>query len=98
MATTKKPQDHKSKVEANPDSPFVFTHDGETFELAAPSAVLTAGFSRKNRHKTLEDQFFTLIEALADDAALAAIDDMRKDEFQQFQIDFYAHSGADLGE
>ncbi len=94
-----KPQDHKKKtVEARPDEPFDFVHDGETYSLRAPSDVLTAGFARKHRHLSLEDQFFTMIEALADEDALDAIDEMKKDEFTQFQLDFFAHAGVELGE
>lgn len=99
MAAPKKPQDRKpKKVEPRPDEPFEFEHDGETFTLSAPSDVLTVGWARKNRHRTLEDQLFTLIEAIADKDALAAIDDMRKAEFEEFQRAFYAHSGISLGE
>lgn len=95
----KKPQDRKpKKVAANPDEPFEFEHDGETFTLAAPSAVLTAGFARRTRHMDLANQFFEMVEELADEKALAAIDEMQKDEFQQFQRDFYAHAGVELGE
>ncbi len=95
----KKPQDRKpKKVTPTPDEPFEFQHGGETFILAAPSEVLTVGFARKNRNRDQMDQFFTIIEALADADTLAAIDDMKKDEFHQFQLDFYAHAGIELGE
>lgn len=99
MATPRKPQDRKPKtVEARPDEPFEFEHDGQTYTLAAPSDILTVGWARKNRHRTLDDQLFTLIEAIAEDDALAAIDEMRKPEFEKFQHDFFAHSGITLGE
>lgn len=99
MATPRKPQDHKTKqVEPSPDEPFEFEHNGETFTLAAPSSVLTVGWSRKNRHRGAEDLLFTLLEAIADEDALAAIDDMRKPEFIEFQKAFYAHAGVELGE
>jgi len=97
MAT--KPQDHKPKKRiANPDKSFEFEHNGDTFTLAAPSQVLTAGFARRTRHMDLANQFFEMVEALADADALSAIDEMQRDEFQQFQRDFYAHAGIELGE
>lgn len=100
MATT--PQDHKKKTEtkpeAHPDQPFQFEHNGETFQLAASDDVLDAGFARRNRNLTQEQQFWALIEALADDAALAAIDEMKRPEFQDFQRAMYAHMGVELGE
>lgn len=99
MAEKKKPQDRKPKKRAaNPDEPFEFEHGGETFTLAAPSQVLTAGFARRTRDLPLANQFFEMVEALADADALAAIDEMQRDEFQQFQRDFYAHAGVELGE
>ena len=95
----KKPQDRKpKKVAANPDEPFEFEHNGEKYKLSAPSEVLTAGFARRTRHMDLANQFFEMIEALADEETLAAIDEMQKAEFQQFQRDFYAHAGVELGE
>nr|WP_274635531.1 hypothetical protein [Microbacterium bovistercoris] len=92
-----KPQDHKTKT-AQPDEPFEFAHAGKTYQLAPPSEVLTAGFARANRRRSQEDQLFTMLEALADDDTLKAIDEMKRDEFKQFQIDFYSHIGVELGE
>ncbi len=105
MATPRTPQDRlpkreaAEKIEPHPELPFTFTGpDGETYQLAATEDILDAGFARRNRNKTPEDQLFTMLEALADDDALAAIDSMKKHEFLQFQRDFYAHTGAELGE
>lgn len=95
----KKPQDHLPPAkDPNPDEPFEFEHKGKTYTLAAPSSVLTVGFARANRRRSLDDQLFTLLEALADESALAAIDDMKKKEFVAFQQAFFEHSGVSLGE
>lgn len=99
MAQARTPQDHKPKKKtADPSTPFVFEHNGQQFQLAAPEDVLTAGFTRQIRKLSQLDQLFTMFEALADEDALAAIDEMKKPEFEQFQKDFYEHIGADLGE
>ena len=99
MAAPRKPQDHKTKqADPAPDEPFEFEHGGQTFSLSAPSEVLTAGFARKNRHRDSTDQLFTMLEVLADEAALDAIDDMKRDEFAAFTGAFYEHAGIELGE
>ena len=99
MAAPRKPQDRKPKQETTEAevTPFEFEHNGETYTLASAD-VLDAGFARRNRKLTPDDQFFTLIEELADEDALAAIDSMKKAEFDVFQRAFYAHSGIELGE
>lgn len=99
MASPRTLQDHKpKKTQPDPSAPFAFEHNGETFQLAAPEDVLTAGFTRQIRKLNQVDQLFTMIEALADEDALAAIDEMKKTEFERFQRDFFEHIGADLGE
>lgn len=98
MTAPKKPQDRQPKqAHPSPDESFEFDHHGETFTLASAD-TLTAGFARKNRKLSPDDQLFTVLEALADDEALAAIDSMNKAEFEEFQRVFFAHSGIELGE
>ena len=75
--------------------PFKFTHDGKQYQLL-PSSVLDVGFARRMRKLTGEDQLFTVLEALADEETLAAIDDMHHEEFLQFQWDWQNHN-ADEG-
>lgn len=100
----KKPQDHKpkkkaeDKPEARPDEPFEFEHDGKAYTLAVPAEVLTAGFARRTRHLDLASQFFEMLELLADEKTLAAVDEMQRDEFNAFQRSFYEHIGVELGE
>lgn len=93
------PQDHKPKAaETGPEAPFVFKHAGKTYELSPAADFMTAGFARQNRHLSQAEQLFLIIEGLADDETLAAIDTMKGTEFKQFQQDFYAHNGVELGE
>jgi hypothetical protein len=74
---------------------FKFQHGGKQYQLR-PSSSLTVGFARKIRKLREEDQIFTVLEALADEETLAAIDDMGHAEFQQFQWDWQKHN-ADEG-
>lgn len=99
MAAPKKPQDRLTKQAVNETegAPFEFEHGGKSFTLNSAD-TLDAGFARKNRKLSPDDQLFTLLEALADDEALAAIDSMKKAEFEAFQRAFFAHSGIELGE
>ncbi|QDG88868.1 hypothetical protein [Pseudarthrobacter sp. NIBRBAC000502770] len=99
MAAPRKPQDRQTKAvnDSAETEPFEFEHHGQTYTLASAD-TLDAGFARKNRKLAPDDQFFTVLEALADDETLAAIDSMRKQEFEQFQKAFFAHSGIELGE
>lgn len=99
MAAPRKPQDRQAKAvnESEETEPFEFDHNGKTYTLASAD-TLDAGFARKNRKLSPDDQFFTVLEALADEETLAVIDSMRKQEFEKFQRAFFAHSGIELGE
>jgi hypothetical protein len=100
MAAPRKPQDRKAKdvkEESGVHIPFEFEHNGQTYHLAAGD-TLTVGFARKMRHLSQGDQVFLLIEALADEEALAAIDDMHAEEFETFQKAWKQHSGITPGE
>ncbi|MBF6428722.1 hypothetical protein IU440_29155, partial [Nocardia cyriacigeorgica] len=44
------------------------------------------------------DQFFTVLEALADEDTLAVIDDLEQKEFQKLQTEWFRHAGVDVGE
>jgi hypothetical protein len=74
---------------------FKFQHKGKAYQLA-PSNILGVGFARRIRKLGPEDQLFTVLEALADDETMAAIDDMGHEEFHQFQWDWQRHN-ADEG-
>lgn len=74
---------------------FKFEHRGNEYQLA-PSSTLDVGFARRIRHLPEADQIFTVLEQLADEETLAAIDTMNHDEFLQFQWRWQRHN-ADQG-
>lgn len=99
MATPKQPQDRKPKAsDADSSEAFTFEHDGESYTLKPTLEYITPGFLRKVRKQNDLDAFFTILETLADDEQLEAIDSMTHSEFQQMNKDFYAHLKASRGE
>lgn len=94
----RKPQDHQSKATPAPAGPFTFEHRGEEYTLADHADVLTAGFARRTRNLDAAGQLFTLLELLADEEALEAIDEMNLAEWQDFQHAFAKHTGYNAGE
>lgn len=99
MAAPRKPQDHKPKDDHNPDSGgFEFTHAGTTYQLANPRDVLKVGWARKHRNQSEINVLFDMLEELADEDALAAVDDMGAAEFEQFQRDLQEFQKAAVGE
>lgn len=74
----KRPQDRKAKMKAEPDPGqecFEFEAGGRTYRFAPTVDVLTPGFIRRNRGSQVEFQY-ALIEGLAGEDALAALDSM----------------------
>lgn len=59
---------------------------------------LPVGLIRKIRTKSNVDQMFTVIEAVANDATLAIIDEMDTDEFNAFTTAWQKDSGISVGE
>ena len=101
MAAPKQPQDHKTKA-AEADAlktPFEFTGaDGETYELphfSVSDAGLTAGFVRKNR-KNETELLYTIVEALASEETLDALDELSPERFGEVIQAWQAASGAEL--
>ena len=93
----KRPSDRKAK-QVDPDECFSFEHDGETYTLKPTHEVLTPGFIRKNRRRTEDDAFFTMLEALIPDydddgnsKTLDVLDNMTRGQFQILTKDFYAY-------
>lgn len=80
------------------DEPFNYTTDAGVTITVPSLAKIKAGVIRKTRKLEPGDQMFTIMEAVADEATLAAIDDMDGDELARFTEQWGAHSGADLGE
>lgn len=101
MAAPKQPQDHKLKAaEAEAaKKPFPFTgKDGETYELpffSTSDAGLTSGFVRRNR-KNEAELIYTVVEALASDEALAALDEFSQAEFGDIIKAWQEAAGSDL--
>lgn len=98
MTAPKKPQDHKSKDEGKNAPPYVFHVGDDTYSLDLKHPDLTAGFFRRNRKLSEDDQLFTILETIADEDTLAAIDTMNTDEFGHFVEGFYEQLGAEPGE
>ncbi|MBO0747283.1 MAG: hypothetical protein J2O47_02965 [Acidimicrobiaceae bacterium] len=80
----KHPQDHRPKAAAKEatDGPFTFIHDGKTYTFEQSiESVVTPGWVRRHRSMNEADMTFTLLEEIAGDDALEAIDDMSWEEF-----------------
>lgn len=61
---------------------FSFEHDGKTFHFEhSLDKVRKPGWLRKNRRRDEMDLAFTILEEVAGDEALEAIDEMDQDEF-----------------
>ncbi|HEX5541110.1 MAG TPA: hypothetical protein VFX60_06040 [Micromonospora sp.] len=90
----KKPQDRK-KPDA--EDVFEFEHGGETYTLPRYGSI-KPGLIRRIRKLSDLDATFTILEEVANADALAALDDMSMDEFNQVQRDWLEHSGITLGE
>lgn len=87
------------KVSAiTPSTDFTYTlEDGSTISLPAFNTV-KPGVIRKIRKLSDVDQFFTVLETLADEDTIAKIDDMDHDTFEDFQKEWFRHAGVDVGE
>lgn len=94
MATT--PQDHKRPKAETVNEPFEFKHDGEVYTLP-PASAIKAGMLRRFRKLDDLDIAFSLIEELAEPDALAALDDMPLEEFNQTLSDWQESIGATPG-
>ena len=86
------------EAEANGED-FTFTYDGKDYTLPAASRI-KAGILRKaiREGRSDEEQIFIIIEGIADEDALSAIDDMTSSELQDLFMEWRKHSGVDLGE
>lgn len=86
----KTPTDRKAKKGAVPEA-FSFEHDGTSYTFKPTLDALTPGFIRRNRNNEAEFQY-GLVEALADDAALAALDGMSFKENARVMAEFAEHA------
>lgn len=63
---------------------FSFEHDGKTYTFEQPfDVVRSPRWLRANRRRDELDLAFTILEEIAGDDALEAIDDMDEDEFAE---------------
>jgi hypothetical protein len=77
---------------------FTYTlEDGSTISLPAFNSV-KPGLIRRIRKLSDVDQFFTVLEELADEDTIVKIDDMDHETFEDFQKEWFKHSGVDVGE
>jgi hypothetical protein len=90
------PQDHKRPKAETAAEPFEFTHDGVTYTLP-PASSIKAGMLRRFRKLDDLDVAFSILEEIADEDALAALDDMGIAEFNQTVSDWQSHIGVDPG-
>ncbi|MET7741979.1 hypothetical protein [Streptomyces sp. NPDC005385] len=67
------------------DKTFTFEHNGEELSFEKPfSEVRTPKFLRANRKLDELDMVFTILEAIAGDDVLEAIDEMGEEDFAEF--------------
>lgn len=78
---------------------FTFEHDGKTYEFEKGfEEVRSPRWLRANRRRDELDLAFTILETIAGDEALDAIDSMNEDEFMALAKRLNKEMGASLGE
>lgn len=78
---------------------FKFEHNGKEYEFEKDfSVVRSPKWLRANRRRDELDLAFTIIEEVAGDEALEAIDDMDENEFMELAKKMNKEMGAALGE
>lgn len=81
------------------NKPFTFEHDGRTYTFEHGfEKVRTPRWLRANRRRDELDLAFTILEEIAGEEALEAIDDMDEDEFKALMDRMNKELGASLGE
>lgn len=73
-------------------TPPTFEHNGETYTF---EKALKAGVIRKHRELDADEAVWVILEEIAGEKALEAIDDMTLPEFQTFVQEVF---GGNLGE
>lgn len=78
---------------------FTFEHDGKTYTFEKGfEEVRSPRWLRANRRRDELDLAFTILETIAGDEALEAIDSMSEDEFTDLAKRLNKEMGASLGE
>lgn len=81
------------------DKRFTFEHNGETYTFEKGFEVVRSPrWLRANRRRDELDLAFTIIEEVAGDEALEAIDSMSEAEFMKLAKRLTKEMGASLGE
>lgn len=83
MTAVKQPQDHKKPG----GELYSFEFNGKTYTFEKPfEAIATPKWLRANRRRDELDLAFTMIEEIAGDSVLEAIDEMTQEEFKEFSV------------
>lgn len=77
--------------------PYIFEHNGIEYSLSS-FASLKSGLIRRIRNLDEADAFYTVLEEVADEPTLAAIDDMDMLELGEIMRAWQKHAGVSLGE
>lgn len=97
MTTKRAPIAASKKPDPKVKEDFVTTVDG--VEVRLPSlSYLKPGLIRKLRRLGDVDAMYTLMEAVLDEDALVALDDMDPGEYEEMLEAWRTHSGVALGE
>lgn len=84
MTDVKQPTDHKKKAGTEN---YTFDYKGKNYTFEKSFEVIaTPKWLRANRRRDELDLAFTMIEEIAGDNALEAIDEMTQDEFKVFSL------------
>jgi hypothetical protein len=94
MPPRPKPQDHQEKA---PDTFEWDAPDGSVITLPSMSR-LSAGLLRKTRKLEFVDAFFTILEGVASEEALAQVDKLELSDFNRLVEAWQGQDGASLGE
>ena len=77
------------------DDLYTFEFGGDSYTFEKPFSVVRApGFLRANRRRDELDLAFTILEEIAGDEVLAAVDLMTDEEFRSFSADLNKAMGA----
>ena len=74
------------------------TPKGDLIEAPHFEDAMTAGFVRKHRNDSVEEQMFALVEEALEDESLAAFDKLRPSEMEDFYTKWQEHAGISAGE
>lgn len=77
---------------------FHYTTDGGEKITVPKFKTVPAGVIRRVRKESQAEQIFTVLEALADEATLALVDDLDADEFNRFVQAWQEDSKVTMGE